>query len=290
MAARSRRAAATPPRARRTGLRLALGTVLLAGAVVAGSLGARWAMAELTAPVCELRAAEGTEELTPEQAANAATIAGVALQRGLDPHAVTIALATAIQESKLRNLTYGHADSLGLFQQRPSQGWGSPEEVRDPVHASRAFYDALVEVPGWQDGRVTDVAQAVQRSAYPEAYADHAAEGRVMSAALTGTEPAAVGCRLDDPEGPGSAAEVLAKAERQLGATGTVDGDTVALRPAEGGTVWALAAWAVAHAEAEHIVRVEADGRAWDRGDEPLTWKQTGSTGDAEVLVTVAGD
>ncbi|HLS39706.1 MAG TPA: hypothetical protein VK038_02970 [Ornithinicoccus sp.] len=290
MAARSRRAAATPQRARRTGLRVALGAVVLAGAVVAGSLGARWALAELAAPVCELRGPDGTEELTPEQAANAATIAGVALQRGLDPHAVTIALATAIQESKLRNLTYGDADSLGLFQQRPSQGWGSAEEVRDPVYASRAFYDALVEVPDWQDGRLTEVAQAVQRSAYPEAYADHEDEGRTMAAALTGAEPAAVGCRLDDPEGPGSAEEVLAKAERQLGATGSVSGDTVTLQADDETTVWALAAWAVAHADAEHIVRVEAAGRTWDRTTDPLSWQEAGGTVGLEVAVTVAGD
>lgn len=264
--------------------------MLVAGVVVAGSLGARWALTELRSPVCELRSPAGTEELTPEQAANAATIAMVALDRGLGSHAATVALATAIQESKLRNLNYGDADSLGLFQQRPSQGWGTAEEVRDPVYASGAFYDALVRVPDWEDREVTVVAQEVQRSAYPDAYADHEDEGRVLSAALTGQEPGAVGCRLDDPDGPGSAAEVLAKAERQFGAAGTASDVTVTLQAPDRTVAWATAGWAVAHADAEQISRVEVDGRAWQRDREPLGWESLGDAGDGTtVTITVAG-
>jgi hypothetical protein len=272
-------------RFRRLGL-----VVLVAGVVVAGSLGARWALSELRSPVCELRSPAGTEELTPEQAANAATIAMVGLERGLGPHAATVALATAIQESKLRNLNYGDADSLGLFQQRPSQGWGTAEEVRDPVYASGAFYDALDRVPDWEDRVVTVVAQEVQRSAYPEAYADHEGEGRVLSAALTGREPGAVGCRLDEPDGAGSAPEVLAKAERQFGAAGTASGVTVTLQAPDRTAAWAAATWAVAHAEAERISRVEVDGRAWDRDQDPLGWASLADGGEGTtVTITVAG-
>ncbi|MEY9848491.1 cell wall-associated NlpC family hydrolase [Streptacidiphilus sp. BW17] len=82
-----------------------------------------------------------------------------------------VALATALQESGLRNLSGGDRDSLGLFQQRPSQGWGTPDQIMDPVHASTEFYSHLLQVPGWQQLTVTQAAQAVQQSAYPDAYA-----------------------------------------------------------------------------------------------------------------------
>jgi len=85
--------------------------------------------------------------------------------------AVTIALATALQESALRNLDHGDRDSLGLFQQRPSQGWGSPAQVTDPNYSARIFYDRLLQVPDWEDQPVTVAAQTVQRSAFPSAYA-----------------------------------------------------------------------------------------------------------------------
>jgi hypothetical protein len=108
--------------------------------------------------------------LTGEQIANARTIAQVAWDRGLPERAVVIALATAMQESHLRNLDHGDRDSLGLFQQRPSQGWGTPEQVQDPVYAAGKFYDHLVQYPGWDTGDLTTVADGIQRSAYPLAY------------------------------------------------------------------------------------------------------------------------
>jgi hypothetical protein len=119
--------------------------------------------------------------LTGEQIANARTIAQVAWDRGLPERAVVIALATAMQESRLRNLDYGDRDSLGLFQQRPSQGWGTPEQVQDPVYAAGKFYDHLVTVPDWQGMRLTNAAQLVQRSAYGEYYQKH--EGMAMELA-----------------------------------------------------------------------------------------------------------
>jgi hypothetical protein len=122
--------------------------------------------------------------ISPEQAANAAAIAGVAWDRGLPDRAVVIALATAQQESGLRNIDYGDRDSLGLFQQRPSQGWGSEAEVQDPQYAAGQFFDRLVTVPGWDTGRLTEVAQTVQRSAFPEAYQKHEAMAIDLTAAL----------------------------------------------------------------------------------------------------------
>ncbi|HLS45899.1 MAG TPA: hypothetical protein VK045_10735 [Ornithinicoccus sp.] len=261
-----------------------------AAAVFAGAVGARWLVEEFRTPTCEFTSGSASERLTPEQAANAATISMISVERGLPPKAATIAITTAIQESKLRNLTYGDADSLGLFQQRPSQGWGTPEQVNDPVYAANAFYDALVAVPGWEDWVVTEIAQEVQRSAFPDAYADHEAEARVMASALVGQTHAGVACRLDAAEVAGSAEEVLAKAERTFSAQGTVEGDVVRLETAGTDASWATASWAVAHAEAEAITLVRVADREWRRDEDPLTWHHLpdGDPSDSTVTISVA--
>lgn len=111
------------------------------------------------------------ETLAEDQRRNASAIISVAKDMGLPPRAWMVALATAMQESTLRNLDYGDRDSLGLFQQRPSQGWGTPAQITDPAYSSRIFYERLLEVPGWEQMPVTVAAQTVQRSAFPEAYA-----------------------------------------------------------------------------------------------------------------------
>jgi peptidoglycan hydrolase-like protein with peptidoglycan-binding domain len=117
--------------------------------------------------------------LSEEQKANARTIIGVGKGAGVPEYGWVIALATAMQESTLINVDYGDADSLGLFQQRPSQGWGTTSQVTNPVLASKAFYGVathtsnpgLLDISGWQSMTVTQAAQKVQRSAYPDAYA-----------------------------------------------------------------------------------------------------------------------
>lgn len=106
-----------------------------------------------------------------EQRDNAKVVIAVAKKRHLPARAAQIALATAMQESGLRNLGHGDRDSLGLFQQRPSQGWGTPAHVREPAYAAGQFYDRLVEVRGWRQMPLTRAAQKVQRSLYPDAYA-----------------------------------------------------------------------------------------------------------------------
>jgi hypothetical protein len=138
--------------------------------------------------------------LSIEQAENASIIAAVAERRGLPARAVTIAIATAYQESKLQNLDEGDRDSLGLFQQRPSQGWGTPKQVTNPYYAANAFYDALVKVDGYEQMEITDAAQEVQRSAFPDAYADHEADGRAIASALTGYSKHAFTCVVDSPK------------------------------------------------------------------------------------------
>ncbi|MCE0486288.1 hypothetical protein [Ornithinimicrobium sediminis] len=271
-----------PPTAR---LLTALTVVAVVG--TAGVLGAGWAVDALRDPVCRFEATESTHEVTPEQAANAATISMVAVQRDLAPRAATIALATAVQESKLRNISYGDADSLGLFQQRPSQGWGTPEQVTDPVYAAGRFYDALVEVEGWQDGVVTEVAQSVQRSAFPDAYADHEGEARVMATVLTGQTPAALTCRLEAPAGPADPAGTARKAREQVGAAPEVDGPTLTFQAPTSASAWATASWAVAHAEAESVVRVDVAGQRWTRGTDPHRWGGSGLTVDGSTTVVV---
>jgi hypothetical protein len=145
---------------------------------------------------CVAEVGEVQVSLHPVQALHAATIAAVAEQRGLPARAITIALATAFQESDLYNLDYGDRDSLGLFQQRPSQGWGTPDQVRDPVYAAGAFYDELVKINDYRDLEITDAAQRVQRSAFPAAYAEHEAKARALASALSGNSPAGLTCTV----------------------------------------------------------------------------------------------
>lgn len=112
-----------------------------------------------------------------QQLHNAAVIISVGAQAGVGPRGWVIAVATALQESGLANLPHlgprNDHDSVGLFQQRPSQGWGTAEQLQDPAYASRKFYEKLLTVPGWQRMPLTRAAQRVQRSAYPDAYAKH---------------------------------------------------------------------------------------------------------------------
>lgn len=120
--------------------------------------------------------------LTTEQRANAETIVSVGRSLGVSDRGLVIALAAAMQESGLRNLSHGDRDSVGLFQQRPSQGWGTAAQLQDPTYATRLFFGGksnpnagktagLLDIPGWSTKSVTDAAQAVQLSAYPKAYA-----------------------------------------------------------------------------------------------------------------------
>jgi peptidoglycan DL-endopeptidase CwlO len=153
--------------------------------------------------------------LTDEQRQNAATIIKVARDRGTPPRAWLVALATAKQESDLRNIPYGDRDSLGLFQQRPSQGWGTPAQVTDPVYSTTTFLDRLMEVPGWDRLPVTVAAQTVQRSAFPDAYARWEGLAAQLITALAGVADPA-GCGPDSaslPEGAARSAIQFALAE-----------------------------------------------------------------------------
>jgi hypothetical protein len=125
-----------------------------------------------------------------EQLANAKAIVDAGKAMNLPPRAWEIAVATSLQETGLHNIgDLGGAndhDSLGLFQQRPSSGWGTPDQLTDPAYASTAFYKALTQVPGWDHMALTDAAQAVQVSAYPDHYAKHETEaGNIIKTVLS---------------------------------------------------------------------------------------------------------
>jgi hypothetical protein len=174
-------------------------------------------------PGCMVSAGGQSVKLEPAQAANASTIAAVADSRDLPERALTIALATAIQESGLRNIDHGDRDSLGLFQQRPSQGWGTVPQIMDPVHAANAFFDGLLKIKDYARLPLTEAAQRVQRSGFPEAYAKHETDATLLSSALTGRRSAALTCVTDAARGGtatlvgGDPATIRARLVREFG-------------------------------------------------------------------------
>jgi hypothetical protein len=229
---------------------------------------------------CAVRADSGKVDLDTAQMANAATIAAVGLRRGVPDRAIVIALATALQESKLYNLAHGDRDSLGLFQQRTSQGWGTEKQIQDPRYAAGKFYSALLRVKGWEKMRVTDAAQKVQRSAYPNAYEKWSTDATVLTEAFAGHAAGAVSCRLaGEPSSRGpAAAEMLGTALRKdWGDLLTVDStaDTgVVLAAASDKVGWQFAHWLVAHSAERGVQTVRfgtqewrADGNGWKRVD-----------------------
>jgi hypothetical protein len=221
---------------------------------------------------------EGTDwNLSAEQSDNAALVVAATVRRSMPARAATIGIATALQESRLVNIDYGDRDSVGLFQQRPSQGWGTVEEIMDPVYATDAFYDVLAQVEGYEGLEITDAAQRVQRSGFPEAYAQHETRARAWASALTGHSPEAVTCTLRPAPSAGTAEGFLTRAARDFGSApgdvaddGTVMLDAAAL-PGSGGDAarlgWSLAQWAVAVAAGEHVEEVTVADRTWTRDD-----------------------
>ena len=229
-------------------------------------------------PRCVVTTADGDGQrerhaLSAEQAANAALITAAAVERGAGPGAAVVALATAMQESQLVNIDYGDRDSVGLFQQRPSQGWGTVEQIMDPAYATAAFYDGLAEVDS-ASMSVTEAAQAVQRSAHPDAYARHEDMARAFAGSLTGGTEGSLNCVLADPGGPGDPARAAAALDAAFGAAAPgarTDGPRVVV-PAPGDPAgWAVAHWAVAHAAELGIAEVSHDGRSWVRADQRTT-------------------
>lgn len=282
---------------RRRGCRWAAGClipVLVVGAVAGGAYyGYQHLLDTFGSPTCQFTA-EGKFSYSPEQSANAATVVDVAtVKEELPSRAGEIGVTTAITESKLRNLNYGDRDSLGLFQQRPSQGWGSTDEILDPVHASTAFYHKMIEIENWQTKPVEVVAQAVQRSGFPAAYADHITAANILGASLDGSNAEAVTCRLDPAKTSTAPAALVSKLQYQTGLAATPGTSDISFRARTVQRAWAVAGWAVTHAESDGVTSVTVGDRMWkrERGRAGAKWTAaTRSAGSAtSVRIELAG-
>ncbi|MGF1429427.1 hypothetical protein [Kitasatospora sp. LaBMicrA B282] len=246
-------------RRRRRPFRWVLTSLLLIGAVVAGVVLWNRSHNQLAAEQCEVTPVGGKPiPMSLDQGANAATITAVTIARGLPERAATIALATALQESKLHNLAGGDRDSVGLFQQRPSQGWGTADQIMDPVYTTDKFLDALVKVNGYARLPLTEAAQDVQKSGYPGAYAKHEANATALAEALSGRAPGMFSCTVHSfdqplaadsdpsasPSSGGGAAGGTSTAQAAQQLTDRVHrefGQTVTVAPAPGGAPGILA-------------------------------------------------
>lgn len=240
---------------------------------------------------CTITVGDDSVHLDREQAANAATITAVGLRRGIPERGLVVALATAWQESKLHNIDYGDRDSLGLFQQRPSQGWGTEEEILNPGYAAGKFFEKLERIPDWEDMRVTDAAQAVQLSAYPEEYEKWADESQTMVTAYIGDADEALTCRHsgDDDIDPSVTTLVTALLNDWGDDTIYTEGEADLLVPvntARDG--WQYASWLVAHAHGHGITTVEYNGISWNASDG--TWSASPSEdGDPHAVTATIG-
>ncbi|MEO8328483.1 MAG: hypothetical protein ABI586_00635 [Candidatus Nanopelagicales bacterium] len=255
---------------------------------------------------CVATHGEDSVSLDLEQAQLAATIAASASRRQLPARAVTVGLATAIQESKLHNLKEGDHDSAGMFQQRPSQGWGSFAQVTDPTYATDQFFDALTGVDGWETLAITKAAQAVQQSAYPAAYQQHVVDARILTATFTGRAGAALTCVIRAEDQPTQAEtetgltpraqrlrEAMETAVGPLSLGGFAPGGVTRANPSahnEGRAIdvffrpyknadqrqhgWAMANWLLAHAYRLNIAIVIYRDLIWSAARSPEGWRE----------------
>ena len=266
-----------------------LAVLLGGGAYAAYSTYQHFVTRLLTVPGCQAGTGPNALQLDFGQAAVAATIAGVAVREHLPREALTIAYAAAMQESKLENLGYGDLDSVGVFQQRPSQGWGTAAQLQDPAFAAAAFFHALVRVHGYTKLPVYQAAQAVQHSADGSAYQQYAQPGAQLAASFTAT-PHAVTCWYD----PATQAASQGVSTR-LNLKGAISGLTDAFgRPGASGAVrtvatagsgksqslkvtthsgWAVASWLVANASSYGITRVRYGGYQWTARLTETSWQ-----------------
>ncbi|HUC58770.1 MAG TPA: hypothetical protein VMA95_15310 [Streptosporangiaceae bacterium] len=225
---------------------------------------------------CIVRGHDGFDvPLTAGQAGIAATIAAVADDRALPVRAVTIAYATALQESDLENLPYGDRDSVGVFQQRPSQGWGTRAELLDPVYATTKFFAALAEIPNYRHLPIYRAAQDVQRSADGYAYSQYSVQGAVMAAGFAGWQARSIYCWYGS--GVGKRANLAATDKDLTTAFGALSiehvGDPVtAVRVRTHAAGWAVATWLVTHAGDYGIKTVRFSGYEWTAANGQHGW------------------
>jgi hypothetical protein len=277
------------------GVVLVVVTLIAVGAYAAYQAYGRYVQRLLTVPGCQAGTGVNAIGLDFGETADAATIAGVAARDRLPAEALTVAYATAWQESKLENLDYGDRDSVGIFQQRPSEGWGTTAELEDPAYAAGAFFDALVKIPDYTKLPVDVAAQDVQRSADGSAYEQYAQSGADLATDLT-TAPHAVTCWYD-PASQAASNGVSAKLNLRGALSGFADafgrpsadgavtsvrlassGDSAVISAARGDG-WTAADWFVANASSYGITQVSYGGYQWTAGLSETSWQaQSGPT------------
>ena len=256
----------------------------------------------LTVPGCQAGTGNNAIPLDFGQTADAATIAGVAVRERLPPQALAIAYATALQESKLENPSNGDLDSVGIFQQRPSEGWGSHAQLQDPAYAAAAFFGALVKVPDYTTIPVYQAAQDVQRSADGYAYEQYAQTGAALAADFT-TAPHAVTCWYNPPTQASSlgvstkldlkaASKSLTDAFGQLGPGNAVRAISTARSGASGtfrvtaASGWAVANWLVGNAGNYGITQVRYAGYQWTAGLTETSWQADSTAGTGSIVAS----
>jgi hypothetical protein len=263
--------------------------VVLVIAIALGGLAfaARYAFDRITAtppppPGCQAGPNTQSISLDTGQASIASMIAGVADRRHLPKQALVIALATAMQESDLENLDYGDRDSLGVFQQRPSEGWGTPAEIEDPVYATTRFFEALVKVPKYTKIPLYAAAQDVQHSADGSAYETQAYVAGLLAGYLTGSPPHEVTCWYTPAAGQRADVKgIRAGLVQTFGPAGrdavmvrdtTASYDTLDVK-AQPRDTWTVANWIVTHAQEYRISEVRYAGYRWEAADGSMGWQ-----------------
>ncbi len=241
----------------------------------------------LPAQNCLAQTAAGNISLSHEQFGIAAIVAGVAFREGLGERGAAIGLATAWQESSLRNLDYGDRDSLGVFQQRSSQGWGTPEQIRDPYYATLTFYTAMQQLTQWESGDVNDIAQTVQRSGVPDGYRKHVENATALAQVLAGESPAAITC-VDRSTDPSSADVLLTAALKTYSVQGTASGKQVTFQAATVPQAWQLGYLALGHSDTAGVSSIEVGPYRYTIGTTTATsWTTDGSAAPTTVIVTL---
>jgi len=241
-------------------------------------------------PGCQVGTGLQAISMDTGQAAVAATIAGVAARHRLPRQAVTIAYAAALQESQMENLDYGDRDSVGVFQQRPSQGWGTTSQLENPVYATTKFFAALVHVHGYAKLPVDQAAQDVQHSADGTAYQQWAPLAAALAGYFTGAPPHGVSCWYVPPARAdlAAAARGLTRTFGPRGRAGVVIGITtdrsaeagngsVAVVHARQDAAWTVADWLVAYAPDYGISQIRYAGYEWNAADGSAGWQRVGS-------------
>ena len=266
--------------------------IILVTLVVVGALGFgawkgyEWLVTRMIPNACYLQV-EGAEEplrLTNEQARNASIIVAESYNRGLSEQAAVIALATAWQESGLRNLNYGDRDSLGLFQQRPSYDWGTKEQILDPWYSSGRFYEELVKFDDWESTDVNDIAQKVQRSGHPEAYRKHETNARALAGAFRGSREGTFTCINRDATGTDHGA--LDKVASTVPGVSLQDnGSELVMTANNAGAAWSATQLALANTSELGVEKVVVGGNEWKQGEQ--AWKGVQPVSGDSVTVTM---